>query len=57
MCADRHPARHWANRQLGRPGSSRERIVVLTGIHPSPCETPFGDFLMSLQVGARPPES
>ena len=48
--ADRHPARHWANRQLGRPGSGRERIAVLTGIHPSPCETPFGDFLMSLQA-------
>lgn len=38
------------NKRLGLPGSSKERIVVLTGIHPIPCTTPFGDFFMSLQV-------
>jgi hypothetical protein len=47
---DKHPARSWVNQKLGRLGSSKERVVVLTGIHPSPCTTPFGDFFMSLQV-------
>ncbi|BDA50038.1 probable glycosyltransferase 3 [Coccomyxa sp. Obi] len=47
---DKHPARNWVNKRLGLPGSSKERIVVLTGIHPIPCTTPFGDFFMSLQL-------
>ncbi len=49
-CADRHPARTWVSKKLGMPGKAKDRVAVLTGIHPTPCTTPFGDYYMSLQV-------
>lgn len=38
------------SKKLGLPGSAKDRVAVLTGIHPTPCTTPFGDYYMSLQV-------
>ena len=38
------------SKKLGTPGTARDRVAVLTGIHPTPCTTPFGDYYMSLQV-------
>ena len=38
------------NKKLGLPGKAKDRVAVLTGIHPTPCTTPFGDYYMSLQV-------
>ena len=35
------------------PGKAKDRVAVLTGIHPTPCTTPFGDYYMSLQVTVR----
>ena len=38
------------SKKLGLPGKAADRVAVLTGIHPTPCTTPFGDYYMSLQV-------
>ncbi len=38
------------SKKLGLPGKAKDRVAVLTGIHPTPCTTPFGDYYMSLQV-------
>ena len=52
-CTDHHPARSWVSKKLGMPGKAKDRVAVLTGIHPTPCTTPFGDYYMSLQVTIR----
>ena len=38
------------SKKLGLPGAAKDRVAVLTGIHPTPCTTPYGDYYMSLQV-------
>ncbi len=38
------------SKKLGLPGKAKDRVAVLTGIHPTPCTTPYGDYYMSLQV-------
>lgn len=38
------------SKKLSLPGKAKGRVAVLTGIHPTPCTTPFGDYYMSLQV-------
>ena len=53
-CAEHHPARKWVSKKLGLPGKAKDRVAVLTGIHPTPCTTPFGDYYMSLQVALSP---